>query len=357
MKEDRYMAIPPGAIIPGSMPKFKIYVVSPEGHYILWALEGHKVTTAQLNKLAESRSKEVFIHLEEEFKYDEYLEGQLGNILENQAPTDDQKAAIFSKVSTNVVKDAFEKSFGLGRMTAEAIQRTELMVKNALTFIKKSGSLQALAKMIGHDYQTYAHATKVLWFVVAFLRDNPFIFERINPNYPSLDEEQRTDMLKQCGVGALLHDIGKALVPPEILNKIDPLNAIEWEILKRHPLNGLAMLHDTDIPGFVKTAILHHHEDFNGAGYPLGLNGVNISILGRVFRIIDVFDAMTSRRPYKEPVPPAKAAQIMVAMPGEKKTDGAIPGPEDRDQGMRKCFDEELLRKFIVFLGHARLSG
>ena len=87
----------------------------------------------------------------------------------------------------------------------------------------------------------------------------------------------------------------------------------------------------------------------------MSLEGINITVLARVLRIIDVFDAMTSRRPYKEPVPPLKAAQIMVGTPEEKKD--VPPEPDDRDNGMRKCFDEDLLRKFIIFLGNMKLKG
>jgi hypothetical protein len=210
--------------------------------------------------------------------------------------------------------------------------------------------------MIGHDYQTYEHATKVLWFTVAFLRLHPEILEQIEPGYPAFDETGKMEILKQCGVGALLHDIGKAFVSHEILTKNDPLNEVEWEIMKRHPLNGLAMLLETDLPPFVKKAVLHHHEDFHGGGYPMSLEGANITPLARVLRIIDVFDAMTSRRPYKEPMAPMKAAQIMIGTPDGKEGD-EDPEQDDRDLGMRRCFDKELLRKFIVFLGNVKLGG
>ena len=357
MNGGRYMAISPGAIIPGALPDFRIYVVTPQGKYVLWALEGNRVSSEQLARLSESGTKEVFVDLEEQFKYEQYLEINLGNILGNLSTADDQKAEIFSKVSTNVVKVAFETSYGLGTMGAAAIQRTQQLIENALIFIKEAKSLQALAKMIGHDYQTYEHATKVLWFTVAFLQLNPDILEQIEPGYQAFDETRRMDMLRQCGVGALLHDIGKAFVSHEILTKNEPLTEVEWEIMKRHPLNGLAMLIDTDIPAFVKKAVLHHHEDFQGGGYPMSLEGPNITMLARVLRITDVFDAMTSRRPYKDPMPPMKAAQIMIGTPEDKKGKDDDPEQDDRDLGMRRCFDVDLLQKFIVFLGNVKLNG
>jgi HD-GYP domain-containing protein (c-di-GMP phosphodiesterase class II) len=357
MKSGSYMAISPGAIIPGALPDFRIYVVTPQGKYTLWALEGNSVSSEQLARLSENGTEEVFVDFEEQFKYEQYLETNLGNILGNQSTSDNQKAEIFSKVSTKVVKVAFETSYGLGTMGANAIQRTQQLIENALIFIKEAKSLQALAKMIGHDYETYEHATKVLWFTVAFLQLNPDILDHIEPGYKEAsDETRRIGILKQCGVGALLHDIGKAFVSHEIITKNEPLTEVEWEIMKRHPLNGLAMLIDTDIPTFVKKAVLHHHEDFQGGGYPMSLEGANITMLARVLRITDVFDAMTSRRPYKDPMPPMKAAQIMIGTPEDNEKDDD-PKQDDRDLGMRQCFDIDLLKKFILFLGNVKLNG
>lgn len=358
MKKERYMAIPPAAIIPGVLPDFRIYVLTRQGQYVLWALEGNKVSSGQLARLSEGGFKEVFVDLEEKFKYEQYLETHLGKILENELSSNDEKAEIFSKVSTNVVKDAFETSFGLGEMGGDSIRRTQKLVENALIFITESKSLPALTKMIGHDYQTYEHSTKVLWFTVAFLRENPDIMKGMDPDYQSLERDQQKEMLRQCGVGALLHDIGKAFIPPEILNKEGPLSEVEWEIMKRHPLNGQAMLLETDMPIFVKKAVLQHHEDFNGRGYPMGLEGSNISILARVLRIVDVFDAMTSRRPYKDPLSPQKAVEIMIGLLSDKKKEEGDGSSEqdNRDLGMKECFDKDLLRNFVMFLGNVKLD-
>jgi len=356
MNRGRYMAVPPGAVIPGALPEFRIYVLTPDGTYTLWALEGNKVTSEQLARLAEGGYTEVYVDLDEQFKYEQYLESNLGSILENQAASDDQKAEIFSKVSANVVKGAFETSLGLGAMGTAALKRTQQLIENALIFIEEAKSLQALAKMIGHDYQTYEHATKVLWFTVAFLRLNPEVLDQIEPELQTFEENRKMEMLRQCAVGALLHDIGKAFVSQAILAKAEPLTEVEWEIMKRHPLNGLAMLTDTDIPAFVKKAVLHHHEDFHGGGYPMGLEGPNITTLARVLRIIDVFDAMTSRRPYKDPMPPKKAMEIMIGTPADREGN-EDPAQDERDKGMQRCFDRELLKKFIVFLGDVKLDA
>ena len=384
MEKDRYKAIPPFSLVPGDLPDFQIYMRTEEGKFVLWAVDGNKVSMEKLARLTEGGRKEIFISLEDEFKYDLHLEANLGKILENEQVPTDNKASIFTRVSTNVVKETFESSLGLGVMSPEALERTKNMVESALAFIAESKSLHALAKMIGHDYQTYEHATKVLWFTVAFLKMYPETLDQIETGHDEeLDDTLRNDLLKQCGVGALLHDIGKALIAQEIINKNAPLTEVEWEIVKRHPLNSLAMLLEADLPLFVKQGMVYHHENFHGGGYPMGIAGESIPPLARLLRIIDVFEAMTSRRPYKDPMPPLKAAQIMIGTPengngdkapqpddgngtkpdqggdgGEKEKDAAEDAnQDDRDRGMRQCFDIDLLRKFIVFLGNVKLDS
>lgn len=383
MEKDRYKAIPPFSLVPGDLPDFQIYMRTEEGKFVLWAVDGNKVSMEKLGRLTEGGRKEIFISLEDEFKYDLHLEANLGKILENEQVPTDNKASIFTRVSTNVVKETFESSLGLGVMSSEALERTKAMVESALAFIAESKSLHALAKMIGHDYQTYEHATKVLWFTVAFLKMYPETLDQIETGHEELDDTLRKELLKQCGVGALLHDIGKALIAQEIINKNAPLTEVEWEIVKRHPLNSLAMLLDADLPLFVKQGMVYHHENFHGGGYPMGIAGESIPTLARLLRIIDVFEAMTSRRPYKDPMPPLKAAQIMIGAPengngeqasnpdngnGSKAEQAGDDGEEekaaaedakrdDRDRGMRQCFDIDLLRKFIVFLGNVKLDS
>lgn len=104
--------------------------------------------------------------------------------------------------------------------------------------------------------------------------------------------------------GALLHDMGKLLVPRAILNKPARLSSAEWEVLRRHPLEGAQMLAGVDHLRGALPYVLHHHEQWNGTGYPHGLAGDAISMEGRLLAVVDAFDAMTSDRPYR----PARSA-------------------------------------------------
>ena len=108
-------------------------------------------------------------------------------------------------------------------------------------------------------------------------------------------------------IGALLHDIGKIIVPTEVLNKPGKLTDDEWAIMKRHPEAGLELVADIDFPGDIIAIIRNHHERWDGTGYPDGLAGEAIPLEARVVAVADAFDAMTSVRPYRPSLPVASA--------------------------------------------------
>lgn len=112
-------------------------------------------------------------------------------------------------------------------------------------------------------------------------------------------------------LGALLHDIGKIIVPTEVLNKSGPLDNEEWELMKKHTEVGFEMVADVDFPGVVPEMVRSHHEKWNGTGYPDGLSGDAIPVTARILCIADVYDALTTTRPYRSALPPARAKEIM----------------------------------------------
>src|ERR1700704_6948626 len=107
-------------------------------------------------------------------------------------------------------------------------------------------------------------------------------------------------VLQNLEIAALLHDIGKVGVPDAILRKPGKLEADEYALMKKHPEYGWAVLRM--LPGFERAAldILHHHESFDGKGYPAGLKGEEIPVVSRIVCVIDAFDAMVSSRPYRK---------------------------------------------------------
>jgi putative nucleotidyltransferase with HDIG domain len=128
-------------------------------------------------------------------------------------------------------------------------------------------------------------------------------------------------------IGALLHDVGKLLVPAEVLNKPGKLSEEEWMLVRRHPTAGVELLADIEFPWDVLPIVESHHERWDGTGYPNGLCGEAIPLTARVVCIADVYDALTSRRSYKERFTHEQAMLVM-----------------RRDRG--HAFDPELFDRF-----------
>ncbi len=127
------------------------------------------------------------------------------------------------------------------------------------------------------------------------------------------------DQLKLIGLGALLHDVGKMNTPPEILNKPGKLTPDEFEIIKRHPVDGYeTMLGTGNVPDQSLQIIKYHHERLSGRGYPDGLKGDQISTAVLMVAIADVYDAMTSERVYHQGMPAHDALKALYQIaPGE----------------------------------------
>lgn len=109
------------------------------------------------------------------------------------------------------------------------------------------------------------------------------------------------DESRHMGVMSILHDVGKLYIPDEILKKPGKLDAAEWEVMKRHPEHGLRILGNNPFYAMARDIAACHHESIDGSGYPQGLKGEQIPQCARIVRVADMFDALTSRRPYKEP--------------------------------------------------------
>ena len=119
----------------------------------------------------------------------------------------------------------------------------------------------------------------------------------------------RDDELDAVAVGAVVHDIGKIGVRDSVLLKQGPLDDQEWQEMRQHPETGAYILAELELPQLAKDMARHHHERFDGKGYPDGLRGAEIPLAARVLTVADALDAMTSDRPYRK----ALSAEVALA--------------------------------------------
>ncbi|MDR2695413.1 MAG: HD-GYP domain-containing protein [Deltaproteobacteria bacterium] len=167
---------------------------------------------------------------------------------------------------------------------------------------RNASALLAIAKLRTQDDYTYAHCINVATEAVIFAR---------HLGYDGF-------ALHTIGLAGLFHDLGKMEIPLDILNSPRRLTAEEFSVMRRHPAIGGA--HLKKIPGIqdlVVQGALEHHERVNGKGYPDGKRGDEISLAGKVLAVVDVYDALSSRRVYKDPMAPHSALGLLYGMRGE----------------------------------------
>lgn len=122
----------------------------------------------------------------------------------------------------------------------------------------------------------------------------------------------RVDQLEQLSVGAILHDIGKGLISPHILNKPGILTELEFEEVKKHSEYSLELLRtNQNIDSVSRVIAYQHHEKYNGEGYPLGKAGRDILDMSQIVGMVDMYDAITSNRCYRESIPPNEAYELL----------------------------------------------
>ncbi len=262
--------------------------------------------------LLEKNISRLFIKNDDKRKYYKYLESNFQNFISDTNLSSNEKTKIVYGAATSLVKDLFNNP------RSGNVQRTKTFAYNMVDYILKEGrSARGLLKIAIHEYYTYTHSVNVAAVGTLFAKEL------------GLGEKD----LKHFCSGILLHDIGKTRINTKILNKKGKLTKEEFEKVKEHPELGVAILKEAGSSLTDEyTITLQHHENYDGTGYPHGLQKNEIHRYGRIARIIDVYDALTTNRPY------AKAIRPFAALVEMK-------------ENMSNCFDEELFKEFIRFTG------
>lgn len=195
-------------------------------------------------------------------------------------------------------REAVVSMFGEARLgrAVDVAGAGELVDEINQSIARNSSALLSLARLKGKDDYTYLHSVAVCALMVALGRQL------------GLKGEQ----LRDVGMAGLLHDVGKMLIPEEVLNKPGRLTDEEFEQVKQHPVKGWELLQASpNICDIAKEVCLHHHERVDGTGYPDRLSGEALTLVSRMGAVCDVYDALTSNRCYKSGWEPGEALRKM----------------------------------------------
>ncbi|MGV8074885.1 MAG: HD domain-containing phosphohydrolase [Syntrophobacteraceae bacterium] len=260
------------------------------------------------------KSKKVgllYIRQEDEAAFSDYNLEKIRRVVASNTSPSKEKVELLYGHAEYVIRKAFSES-----PTEYIINHSTKMMRTTATQLSMDPiAANELVSIFSKDYYTFTHSVQVSILGMAFC------------TYLGWPKEE----VAHFGVGALFHDIGKSCIDDSILNKPAELDPDEFETMKQHPVMGYEQLTKSDLfSGGQLRTVLHHHENMDGRGYPSGLSGEQIHRYARVVRIVDCFDALTTRRPYKEAIPPEQALKIMK---------GKMPG----------CFDPQYLDGFLQY--------
>ncbi len=269
----------------------------------------------KVHRLLESgeATDDFFIQDEDLFKYYAHATRTLRSIVNSDSVPTEKKTQKVYDVSKNIMHEFFEQNASPKILTASD-EVVEIMEQ---CFSEADVGFFAISKLTSKDYYTYTHSVNVGLYCMTY---------GIKINLPK--EETR-----QLGLGGMLHDVGKTKIRLDLINKNGKLTDDEFEEMKEHSPAGEQILREMNCYG---DCVLHmagqHHEKYTGGGYPKGLQGDDIAFGGRVCKVMDVYDALTTRRSYKKALQPFDALTLM------KKQ-------------MMPHFDPALLDNFIRLMG------
>jgi len=210
-----------------------------------------------------------------------------------------EAAAVCGRAGTAMVAMLREARMG---NAIDAEQCLPLVEDISRSVERNPGALVSLARLKTADTYSYMHSVAVCALMVSLARQ--------------LGQDEAA--CREAGLAGLLHDLGKAVMPLDVLNKPGRLTDAEFDIIKTHPVRGHEMLLEAKgAPEAVLEVCLHHHERPDGRGYPHGLAGDQLSLLARMGAVCDVYDAITSNRPYKAGWDPAESIAQMAGWKGQ----------------------------------------
>jgi HD-GYP domain-containing protein (c-di-GMP phosphodiesterase class II) len=289
-----YVPVPADLFVEGCRLTFSLYARSHGGAIQCVGRVGETLDRRQLAAMRTPGVRVFYVDTAEHRAYQRFAEAALGGLASRDDLTTTRKVEVCYSTTRDLIREAFESS-NLEQMVDT---HRQVWVDNMVGLIcSDEAALDSMVGMLSHDYYTYTHMVNVSVMVTA-------LAYRLGRRDP--------DDLRHLAGGGLLHDIGKTRVCPDTLNKVGKLSDEEWGELRRHPDLGLQSLHGR--PGMrpVELMMVHqHHEKLDGSGYPQGLVRSEITAEAQMTAVVDIYDALTCKRPYREAMPHERAIAIL----------------------------------------------
>lgn len=255
-----------------------------EPHPVLYRSSMIPINDCDIADLKSRGHRALYVASSDFLQFGQCLSDSLHDTLDDESIPAEERFAFLQSAAAAEVNAAFtmikcDRFVAVAQNLAKQI--SALLEHNTLIPNK-------LFAMVQHDFNTFAHLTNVAGFAT-------LLAEKLGYTDPFIKE--------QITAGALLHDIGKRFIPATLLSKKGVLSKEDWEIIRAHPQLGYEDLCDRDDLSEGQLMMVYsHHEYMDGKGYPVGMVGKEIHPWARLLAVVDVFDAITSQRPYRTPM-------------------------------------------------------
>jgi putative nucleotidyltransferase with HDIG domain len=280
---------------------------STKRDFRLYRDAGAEIKPSDLKRLVDAGITTVYLDAADYARFQEKLRSSLDSIVSDERLPVAQRLGIVNEVVRSVLREAFHRG-----NVDRTVKETSEMAEHVVELVCRDDQIASELNSVLHfDYSTFTHSANVAYYTLMLAH--------------ALGHTDRA-VLRTIGTGALLHDIGKVGIPEQILLKPGPLSPEERNVLRGHPAQGLISLRDQFQLEFGQLMMVYqHHERTDGSGYPVRLGRNEIHEWARICAVADVFEALTSDRPYRRALS-AKAALDVI------------------DQGERKGLEPEFLQ-------------
>ncbi len=290
-KSKRYKAIDKRLITEGEHLDFQTYTTNDTKTQMTLFLQSDTVVDGN-SKVRLREVERLFVIDEEYERYQQYAQKHLKTIASNNDLPFAQKADIVYSKASEVMDELFHNPDALGNM-----KKSQDIVDGFVNLVlQDEATLASIMEIAAHDYYTHTHSINVSIYSLSLAQ------------FLGLKGKDLEDM----GMSSMLHDLGKSKVDWEIINKNGKLTDEEFEHMKKHPAAGYDIALKMGITDKrILAGIRSHHEKLDGNGYPDGLKDKEISLFPRIIAVCDVFDALTTKRSYKDAMTSFEAINLM----------------------------------------------
>jgi len=276
---------------PETFPDVALYFKTG-GRYILYKNADCQLTEVDQQRMENSRIEFVYVRLGDLQKVNNYLSQNLCHILARDDLDDAERSMFLYQTSINHVVDIFEDP-----ETSACLDRCRTLIRHMMEFIAKDKlTFKSLTKIISHNDYIFGHAVQVTAL-------NLLLHEKI---FGLLPEE-----MVEVGIGSLLHDFGMTFLSSDLLEKPGQLSPAEHLVVQRHTDDGYQQLKKLGLGEVALNIVRHHHERYNGQGYPAGLAENEIPRSAQLAAICDCYSALINKRSHRPAFSQAKALTML----------------------------------------------